>query len=357
MNLGAFAVVIAVARKTRSGEISSFGGLFKYAPGLAVAMTFFLFSLAGIPPLGGWFAKFVVFRVAARRRRRLGVALAVVVAVNSVIALFYYAAVAKEMWMEPAPDGDVTPIRIPRRCSLTVGAAAALVVLIGVFPRIVLHFSDLTSLRCARGAEQRSPIGLRGLALPVTARSASTRSWKRRSTTPRAASTRAGGRAGRRGDFITSAEVGPLFGAVVARALDAWWDELGSPDPFVVVDAGAGVGTLARAVLAAGPACAAALRYVLVERSRRCAPSTSAGSHSCCPMHAFAAARRSRRRRRSSRRVPFPTVRSSSASSRSRRPGARTSCSPTSCSTTFRRACSSGPADDGRRSASGRRPR
>jgi SAM-dependent MidA family methyltransferase len=76
-----------------------------------------------------------------------------------------------------------------------------------------------------------------------------------------------GGGAGRRGDFLTAPEVGPLFGAVVARALDSWWDELGRPDPYVVVDAGAGPGTLARAVLAADPACAPALRYVLVEWS------------------------------------------------------------------------------------------
>lgn len=73
--------------------------------------------------------------------------------------------------------------------------------------------------------------------------------------------------AGRGGDFLTSPEVGPLFGAVLARALDAWWEELGRPDPYVVVDAGAGTGTLAAAVLAAAPACGPALRYVLVERS------------------------------------------------------------------------------------------
>jgi len=77
----------------------------------------------------------------------------------------------------------------------------------------------------------------------------------------------AGGSAGRRGDFITSVEVGPLFGAVIARALDAWWAELDRPDPFVVIEAGAGVGTLARAVLQAEPACAPALTYVLVEQS------------------------------------------------------------------------------------------
>lgn len=77
----------------------------------------------------------------------------------------------------------------------------------------------------------------------------------------------AGAGAGRRSDFLTSPEVGPLFGEVVARALDRWWEDLDRPDPFVVVEAGAGVGRLAVSILAAGPHCASALRYVLVERS------------------------------------------------------------------------------------------
>jgi SAM-dependent MidA family methyltransferase len=76
-----------------------------------------------------------------------------------------------------------------------------------------------------------------------------------------------GGQAGRRGDFLTSPEVGPLFGAVVARALDAWWAELGRPSVFTVVEAGAGPGTLARSIVAAAPECLGALCYVLVERS------------------------------------------------------------------------------------------
>jgi SAM-dependent MidA family methyltransferase len=74
-----------------------------------------------------------------------------------------------------------------------------------------------------------------------------------------------GGRAGRRGDFITSPEVGPLFGAVVARFLDAEWQRLNRPEEFTVVDAGAGPGSLARSVLAARPACRDAMRYVAVE--------------------------------------------------------------------------------------------
>ena len=76
---------------------------------------------------------------------------------------------------------------------------------------------------------------------------------------------RGAGRAGR--DFLTSPEVGQLFGGLVSRALDRWWHADGCPDPFLVVEAGAGRGRLAADVLAAAPECAAALRYVLIERS------------------------------------------------------------------------------------------
>ena len=77
-----------------------------------------------------------------------------------------------------------------------------------------------------------------------------------------------GSGAGRRRDFLTSPEVGPLFGAVIARALDAWWIAAGRPERFPVVEAGAGPGTLARSILAAAPACRAALELVLVEVGR-----------------------------------------------------------------------------------------
>jgi SAM-dependent MidA family methyltransferase len=79
-----------------------------------------------------------------------------------------------------------------------------------------------------------------------------------------------GGGAGRAGrDFVTSPEVGTLYGALVATALDATWRRLDEPDPFVVVDAGGGRGQLLADVLRARPACAPALRAVLVERSPR----------------------------------------------------------------------------------------
>ena len=73
--------------------------------------------------------------------------------------------------------------------------------------------------------------------------------------------------AGRTRDFLTSPELGPLFGAVVARAIDTVWDRCGRPDPWIVVEGGAASGTLAAAVLDASPRCAPALRYLMVETS------------------------------------------------------------------------------------------
>ncbi|MEM9655756.1 MAG: SAM-dependent methyltransferase, partial [Actinomycetota bacterium] len=57
----------------------------------------------------------------------------------------------------------------------------------------------------------------------------------------------------RRGDFITSPEVGPLFGAVLAEAIDHWWTDAGNPDPFTVYDVGCGPGTLLKAIRLARP--------------------------------------------------------------------------------------------------------
>jgi NADH-quinone oxidoreductase subunit N len=143
MNLGAFAVVLAVARKTRSAEISTWGGLFEYAPGLTVLMTVFLFSLAGIPPLGGWLAKFVVFQSLLEPDLTSGgVALAVVVGVNSVIALHYYANVAKEMWMKPVPDGDTAPVRVPFSLSAALVLSVTATVAFGV-SNLATRFGEL----------------------------------------------------------------------------------------------------------------------------------------------------------------------------------------------------------------------
>jgi NADH-quinone oxidoreductase subunit N len=150
-NLGAFAVVLAVARKTRSGEISSYDGLFSYAPGLATVMTIFLASLAGVPPLGGWIAKFGVFNAVLSAGTTAGAVLAVIGAVNSVIAFGYYGRVMRAMWMSDAPDGDTSPIRVPQSLFLALGLTTAATFITGIVPQVVLRYGDLGSFTGALG--------------------------------------------------------------------------------------------------------------------------------------------------------------------------------------------------------------
>ena len=145
MNLGAFAVVLAVARRTRSGQISSYGGLFSYAPGLAAVMTVFLASLAGIPPMGGWFAKFVVILTLFDAATVSSAILAVVVAINTVIAFAYYARIMKEMWMSPAPDGDTSPIKVTGAIGATLVLTAIATIVFGVIPQIVARFGEIST--------------------------------------------------------------------------------------------------------------------------------------------------------------------------------------------------------------------
>ena len=145
-NLGVFAIILAVSNKTRSGEISSYGGLFSYAPTLGVLMTLFLASLAGIPPLGGWIAKFVAFQSLIQSQSTWGYALAVVGAVNSVVAFGYYGNVMREIWMRPVPDNDTTLISVPGSLKLALVITAGATLVFGVLPGVGLHFADLAEI-------------------------------------------------------------------------------------------------------------------------------------------------------------------------------------------------------------------
>ena len=145
MNLGAFAVVIAVARRTRSGEISSYDGLGQKMPGLAITMTIFLFSLAGIPPFAGWFAKFVMFRAVFSADTPSAVVLGVIAAVMSVVAFFYYAKVARAMWFhEPSPELANTPSRaVTPALTVAIAISTLVVVVIGVYPQFFARVGEL----------------------------------------------------------------------------------------------------------------------------------------------------------------------------------------------------------------------
>lgn len=150
-NLGVFGIVIAVARKTRSGEISSYGGLFGYAPGLAALMTIFMASLAGIPPLGGWFGKFTAFQALISAGTNWSYALAVVGAVNSVVAFGYYGNILREMWMKPAPLGDTSPVKVHSAIGVALAITGGSTLVLGVLPGLVIHFGDLAGLTGALG--------------------------------------------------------------------------------------------------------------------------------------------------------------------------------------------------------------
>jgi NADH-quinone oxidoreductase subunit N len=142
MNLGAFGVILAVARRTGSAEIESWSGLASYAPGLAALMALFLFALAGIPPLGGWFAKFQIFMAVVEPGTWAGYALGAAIAVNSVIALFYYAKVVRYMWMEDPAEVENAPVKVPVSLTMALGITAVLTLGFGILPGLVADMGD-----------------------------------------------------------------------------------------------------------------------------------------------------------------------------------------------------------------------
>lgn len=150
-NLGAFAVVIAVARKTRSGNVKSYGGMIHYAPGLTVLMTVFLASLTGIPPLGGWIAKFGAFRALIEAETTSAYVLALIGAVNTAIAAAYYLRILRIMWAEDVPDGDMAPIATPSSLAAALAITGVGTLVLGVVPGLVMRFGDLSDLTGALG--------------------------------------------------------------------------------------------------------------------------------------------------------------------------------------------------------------
>ncbi len=106
MNVGAFALIIAMRRKDGATEnIADLAGLSRTRPAMALAMAVFMFSLAGIPPLAGFFGKFYVFIAAVDANLTF---LAVIGALASAVSAFYYLRVVKVMYFdEPAERFDV----------------------------------------------------------------------------------------------------------------------------------------------------------------------------------------------------------------------------------------------------------
>jgi NADH-quinone oxidoreductase subunit N len=126
-NLAAFAVVILFARSAGSEEISDYAGLSRRAPGLALVMLVALLSLAGMPPLAGFVAKFYVFAAAVQSG---WIWLAFVGVLNAIAGLYYYMTVLKVIYLYRSEDED-KPIAVPRPHALALGVCVAAIIAVG----------------------------------------------------------------------------------------------------------------------------------------------------------------------------------------------------------------------------------
>ncbi|MDR2866047.1 MAG: NADH-quinone oxidoreductase subunit N [Methanomassiliicoccaceae archaeon] len=139
MKGGAFVVVAALAARGVGENISDYRGLSKRAPLLAFAMLLFLFSLAGIPPLVGFDAKFILFSSALEGGTWTW--LVAVAVINSAISLYYYAKVVKAMYVDKGTTKDRLKIHFSFKVAVAVCAVA--VVVIGVFPGPIIDLCGL----------------------------------------------------------------------------------------------------------------------------------------------------------------------------------------------------------------------
>lgn len=144
MNLGAFAIIALARNYTFSEELDSVKGLISQSPVLCISMMVCVFSLVGMPPFGGFFAKLMIF-AAAIRAGEVHWFMYVVVAfggLNTVLSLFYYIRVLKTMFLDERPaDARPVPIRFASLEGSYVVALALFVLLLGTLPAIMSGLS------------------------------------------------------------------------------------------------------------------------------------------------------------------------------------------------------------------------
>src|SRR6266568_723806 len=140
MNIGAFAIIILVAKKGETnGNVSDFAGLGFKRPILALAMTLFLFSLAGVPPAAGFVGKFYLFAGAIQKGY---IWLAVIGVLNSAASAYYYLRIMVYMYMkEPTEEFEWIKVTAPVTLALIIAAAGTLIP--GIVPSIILEYAQM----------------------------------------------------------------------------------------------------------------------------------------------------------------------------------------------------------------------
>jgi len=127
--MGAFIGAITFSNITGSDEIKDYAGLGQKSPGLALSMTIFLLSLVGIPPLAGFVGKYYIFASAIEKGH---IGIVIIAILTSVIALYYYAGVVREMYFRKSEKEF--SISVPFSLKLALFICVIGVLLAGLFP-------------------------------------------------------------------------------------------------------------------------------------------------------------------------------------------------------------------------------
>ncbi len=138
--VGAFGVVALVEAEAGDDKLVTFAGLSRRAPGLALCLMIFVLSLAGIPPLAGFFGKFYIFAALLKGDpQRLGLLWLVIFAIAmSAVSLYYYLQLLKQVYINEAP-ATAAPLVTPLLARLAIGLLALAVVVLGCAPDLLLQ--------------------------------------------------------------------------------------------------------------------------------------------------------------------------------------------------------------------------
>ena len=142
MTLGAFGVIALLENKFSDTELDRFKGLGQKSPLLAMLMSIFLFSLAGIPPLAGFMGKYQVFLAAIQAKQTF---LAILGVLTSVVGAYYYIRVIMVMYFQKPVEAEAEVVPTPQTITApiaTLAVIAVLLILFGIYPSIIINVVD-----------------------------------------------------------------------------------------------------------------------------------------------------------------------------------------------------------------------
>jgi NADH-quinone oxidoreductase subunit N len=135
MTFLAFLILVPVSKAVGGDDIANFNGLARRSPGLAFAMLLAAASLAGVPFTVGFFGKFFIFEVAMNQGLYLLVLIGIVTVASG---FYYYFKIVRAMYWQPAPEGS-SPVPVSKLSSFAIIVLAALIVILGVYPRLLIE--------------------------------------------------------------------------------------------------------------------------------------------------------------------------------------------------------------------------